>query len=50
LDVPDYQPETAELRVRHGKRPKARLAYATNGTKARDRNREPRTENLDRVG
>jgi site-specific recombinase XerD len=33
LDVTDYQPETAELRIRHGKGQKGRVCYATNGAK-----------------
>ena len=33
LDVSDYNPETTELRVRHGKGQKARICYATNGAK-----------------
>lgn len=33
LDVSDYHPATAEIRVRHGKGQKALAAYATNGTK-----------------
>jgi len=33
LDLSDYNPDTAELRVRHGKGQKARIGYATNGVK-----------------
>jgi site-specific recombinase XerD len=33
LDLVDYRPETAELRIRHGKGQKARVGYATNGAK-----------------
>ena len=33
LDVSDYNPETTELRVRHGKGQKARMCYVTNGAK-----------------
>jgi integrase len=33
LDVCDYNRETSELRVRHGKGEKARICYATNGAK-----------------
>lgn len=34
LDVADYNTETGELQIRHGKGNKARLVYATNGGKA----------------
>ena len=33
LDLGDYRPETAELRIRHGKGQKGRVCYATNGAK-----------------
>jgi integrase len=33
LDITDYNVETSELRVRHGKGQKARICYATNGAK-----------------
>jgi integrase len=33
LDLADYHPDTAELRIRHGKGQKARVCYATNGAK-----------------
>ena len=33
LDLADYLPETAELRIRHGKGQKGRVCYATNGAK-----------------
>jgi integrase len=33
LGLADYRPETAELRIRHGKGQKGRVCYATNGAK-----------------